>query len=127
MSFWDVLWFIIISYIFIAYLMLMFHIFADVFRDDDLSGAGKAGWSIFLVFLPFLATLIYLIARGRGMAERQVAHLERQRAAQDAYIRSVAGSGGGGSASQVAEAKALLDSGAIDQAEYEVLKQKALA
>ena len=126
MSFWDILWFIIISYIFIAYLMLMFHIFADVFRDKDLSGGGKALWSIFLVFFPFLGALVYLIARGHGMAERQLEHLQRQKAAQDEYIRSVAG-GGGGSASQVAEAKALLDSGAIDQREYEVLKQKALA
>jgi hypothetical protein len=123
MSFWDILWFIVISYVFIAYLMLMFHIFADVFRDQGLSGFGKAGWIAFLIVLPFLAALIYLIARGAGMAARQRAHVAEQVAAQDAYIRKVAG----GSAAQVAEAKSLLDAGTIDHAEFEALKRKALA
>ncbi len=129
MSFWEVLWFIIICYAFIAYLMLLFHILVDVFRDDELSGFGKAGWIIFLVLLPLIAALVYLIARGRGMAERQQAYLKRQIAAQDEYIRSVAGTNGSGpsAASQIAEAKALLDSGDITQGEYETLKAKALA
>ena len=128
MSFWDVLWFILISYVFIAYLMLLFHIITDIFRDKELSGWGKAGWSIFLVLLPLLAALVYLISRGASMARRQQEWVDRQIAAQDDRIRAVAGSsGGGGAASQVAEAKALLDSGAITQAEYETLKQKALA
>ena len=129
MSFWDVLWFIIISYVFIAYLMLLFHILVDVFRDDDLSGFGKAGWIIFLLLVPLIAALVYLIARGQGMAARQQAYMKRQIAAQDDYIRSVAGTNGSGpgAASQIAEAKALLDSGDITQSEYETLKAKALA
>jgi hypothetical protein len=129
MDFWDVLWFIIISYAFIAYLMLLFNIIVDVFRDDGLSGVGKAAWTIFLVLLPLIAALVYLVARGNDMAARHHAHMQRQVAAQDDYIRSVAGSNGskGGAASQVAEAKALLDSGAINQSEYETLKAKALA
>ena len=129
MSFWDVLWFIIISYIFIAYLMLLFHILVDVFRDEELSGFGKAAWIICLLFFPLIVALIYLIARGQGMAERQHAYMKRQIAAQDEYIRSVAGSNGTGpsAASQIAEAKALLDSGDITQSEYEMLKAKALA
>jgi hypothetical protein len=127
MSFWDILWFIIISYVFIAYLMLLFNILVDVFRDEELSGFGKAGWAIFLIVLPLLAALVYLIARGSGMARRHGEHLQRQVAAQDDYIRSVAGSQGGGAASQISEAKALLDSGAISQREFEALKHKALA
>jgi len=126
MSFWDILWFIIISYVFIAYLMLLFNILVDVFRDEELSGIGKAGWAVFLVLVPLLAALVYLIARGADMARRQHAHLQHQVAAQDDYIRSVAGTQGGAS-SQVAEAKALLDSGAITQSEFEALKKKALA
>jgi len=125
MSFWDILWFIIISYVFIAYLMLLFNILADVFRDEELSGFGKAGWTMFLVLAPLLAALIYLISRGSDMAARQRAHLQRQVAEQDDYIRSVAGSQSG--TSQVADAKALLDSGAITQSEFEALKAKALA
>ncbi len=129
MSFWDVLWFIIISYIFIAYLMLLFHILVDVFRDEELSGFGKAAWIICLLFFPLIVALIYLIARGQGMAERQHVYMKRQIAAQDEYIRSVAGTNGSGpsAASQIAEAKALLDSGDITQGEYETLKAKALA
>ncbi|HEX6149837.1 SHOCT domain-containing protein [Nocardioides sp.] len=128
MSFWDILWFIIISYAFIAYLMLLFNILVDVFRDDGMSGFGKAGWTIFLILVPLIAALVYLIARGNDMAARHRAHLESQIAAQDDYIRSVAGTkGGGGATSQVAEAKALLDSGAITQSEFETLKAKALA
>ena len=96
MSFWDVLWFIIISYVFIAYLMLLFHILVDVFRDDELSGFGKAGWIIFLLLIPLIAALVYLIARGQGMAMRQQAYMKRQIAAQDDYIRSVAGANGSG-------------------------------
>lgn len=125
MSFWEFIWFIIISYVFIAYLMLLFHIFVDVFRDEALSGVGKAGWTVFLVLVPLIASLVYLIARGAEMAERRRQHLQREIAAQDDYIRSVAGSRSG--ADEVATAKSLLDSGAITQSEFESLKQKALA
>src|SRR5215203_3404152 len=93
MSFWDIIWFIIVSFAFIAYLMVMFSIIGDLFRDRDTSGFVKAVWIICLIFLPFLTALIYLITRGKSMAERQVRGTEQMRAQQDAYIRDVAGSG----------------------------------
>ena len=126
MSFWDVIWFIIVSFAFIAYLMVMFSIIMDLFRDRETSGLMKAVWIVFLIFLPFLTALIYLIARGNGMAERNVRSAEEMKAQQDAYIKSVAG-GGASPADQIAQAKALLDSGSITQAEFDQLKAKALA
>ncbi len=129
MSFWDVIWFIIVSFVFIAYLMVLFNILTDLFRDKGLSGWVKAVWIIALIFLPLLTSLVYLIARGGGMAERSAAAFQSARAAQDEYIRTVAGGSGGGSsaADQIAQAKSLLDSGAISQQEFEALKAKALA
>jgi high-affinity K+ transport system ATPase subunit B len=127
-NFWDVIWVVIWSFVFIAYLMIFFRILMDLFSDHQLSGWFKALWIIFLIFVPFLAAFIYLIARGRGMAERQVARIREAQSQTDAYIKQVAGSGGGGSAAQhIADAKSLLDSGAITQAEFEKLKAKALA
>jgi predicted PurR-regulated permease PerM len=125
MSFWDIIWFIIVSFAFIAYLMVMFNILGDIFRDKGLSGGLKAVWVICLIFLPFLTALVYLIARGRGMAERQAATVGRMQEAQDAYIKSVAGSKS--AAEEIAQAKSLLDAGTISQAEYDTLKAKALA
>ncbi|WP_019145840.1 SHOCT domain-containing protein [Aeromicrobium massiliense] len=124
MDFWDVIWFIVVSFAFIAYLMVMFSILTDVFRDADLSGALKAVWVVCLIFLPFVTALVYLIARGRGMAERQMSAAVRHREAQDAYIRSVATPS---PPDQIAQAKSLLDSGTITGSEYEALKAKALA
>ncbi|TCI97647.1 PLDc N-terminal domain-containing protein [Aeromicrobium sp. IC_218] len=126
MDFWDVIWFIVVSFAFIAYLMVMFSILADVFRDQDLSGGLKAVWVVCLIFVPFLTALVYLIARGRGMAERQAEMVSRNRAAQDAYIRSVASSTPS-APDQIAQAKALLDDGTISEPEYAALKAKALA
>ncbi|MEV4642968.1 SHOCT domain-containing protein [Actinoplanes sp. NPDC049548] len=116
-------------FIFFTWLMCMFWVFGDVFRSRDLGGVAKTLWVVFLIFLPILGMLIYLIVRGRGMAERaQAAQVEAQRR-QDAYIRSVAApnGGGGGVADEIASAKALLDSGAITASEYEKLKAAALA
>jgi hypothetical protein len=124
-SFWDFFWFIIISYVFIAYLMMLFNIIGDIFRDRELSGFAKGAWMVALIFLPFLAALVYLISRGTGMAQRQYKAVEQARSQQDDYIRSVAGSTS--SADEIAQAKALLDTGAINQAEFEGLKAKALA
>ena len=124
MSFWDIVWFILISFAFVAYLMVLFSIIGDLFRDPDESGAMKAVWMLALIFLPFLSALTYLIVRGKGMAERQVAAVEQARQQQDAYIRQVAGAAG--PADQIAQAKAMLDAGTINQAEYERLKAKAL-
>ncbi|MGW9585471.1 SHOCT domain-containing protein [Microbacterium sp. NPDC055455] len=125
-SIWDlILWFFWI-FVFVAYLMVVFSIIADIFRDDSLNGWLKAIWIIFLIFVPFLTALIYLIARGNGMQKRSIAQAQELRAAQDAYIRQTAGSGGS-AADDIAKAKTLLDSGAITQAEFDALKAKALA
>jgi len=125
MSFWDIIWFIIVSFAFIAYLMLLFNILGDLFRDKDTSGVIKAVWIIFLIFVPFLTALVYLIARGDDMGRRQVAAMEDMRAAQDTYIKSVAG--GTSPPEQIAHAKELLDNGTITQAEFDSLKAKALS
>jgi hypothetical protein len=125
MGFWDFLWLLFWTYIFVAYLMLLFHIIADVFRDRDLGGFAKALWMIFLILVPFLSALIYLIARGREMAERQTQAARQAQAETEQYIQSVASTPN--SADQIASAKALLDDGTITPAEYEQLKVKALA
>ena len=124
MSFWDVVWFIIISFAFIAYLMVLFAIITDLFRDRDTSGWVKAIWIVFLIVLPLLTSLIYLIARGHSMADRQAAAVRGAVQQQDAYIKSVAGSS---ATDQIAQAKQLLDSGAITQAEFDAIKAKALS
>jgi ABC-type multidrug transport system fused ATPase/permease subunit len=121
--FWSVLWFF---FLFI-WLMVLFHVFTDLFRDHSVSGVEKTLWVLFLVFLPFLAVFIYLIVRGKGMGERAAA--QQQRAQQDfeGYVRNVAATGESTPTEQIARAKELLDSGAIDQSEFERLKAKALA
>ncbi len=125
MTFWDFFWLLIWSYVIVAYLILLFHIIADVFRDRDLGGFAKALWMIVLILAPFLGALIYLIARGRGMAERQAGVARQAQAETEQYIQSVASAPN--SADQIASAKALLDDGTINQGEYERLKVKALA
>ncbi|MCB0894966.1 MAG: PLDc N-terminal domain-containing protein [Nocardioidaceae bacterium] len=123
-SFWDFFWFIIAFFLLMAYLMVLFQILTDMFRDHELSGWWKAVWVLFLIFFPILTALVYLIARGRGMAERQVSAIKSMQADQEAYIRSV--TTGASPADQIAQAKSLLDSGAISQAEFDSLKAKAL-
>jgi hypothetical protein len=125
MSFWDVVWLIFISFVFVAYLMVMFAILGDLFRDRETSGFARAVWVIALIFLPLLTALVYLIARGRGMAERSLRSAALQREHQNAYIREVAGQTT--PSDQIAQARVLLDAGAISQLEYEALKMKALA
>ena len=126
-SFWDFFWFIISFFLLMAYLMVLFQIIGDLFRDRDLSGWLKAVWVFFLIFLPILTSLVYLIVRGKGMAERNVAAVQAAQKDQEAYIRKVSGAGGSSPADEIARAKALLDSGAITQAEFDGLKAKALA
>lgn len=122
-GFWDLfLWFFWV-YVFIAYLMVLFSIVVDIFRDHTLNGWLKAVWVIFLVFVPFLTALVYLIARGKGMSERSRREVQEVRTAQDDYIRDVAGAS---SADEIAKAKALLDSGTISQGEFDRLKSTAL-
>jgi hypothetical protein len=123
--FLDIFWSMIIFFVWVTWIWMMILILSDVFRRRDLSGWGKAGWTFFLIVLPFLGALIYLIAQSDGMAERRAQDVQGQRAQMDDYVRSVAGSGG--PAAEIDKAKALLDSGAITQPEYEALKAKALA
>ena len=126
--FWDFFWFIISFFILMAYLMVLFQILGDLFRDKEVSGGVKALWIVGLIFLPILVSLLYLITRGHGMAERNLAAVKEAQSNQDAYIRSVAGGGGSGSAAEeIARAKSLLDSGAISPEDFEKLKAKALA
>ena len=125
MSFWDVVWFIVISFAFIAYLMFLFTIIGDLFRDRSVSGGMKAVWMICLIFFPFLTAIIYLVVRGKGMYARQSAAIDQARASQEDYIRNVAAPASPGD--QIAQAKGLLDSGAISQAEFDALKAKALS
>ncbi|MGB8021934.1 MAG: SHOCT domain-containing protein [Candidatus Nanopelagicales bacterium] len=117
-SFWFFIW--------ISALMIWFRCLFDLFGDHTLSGWGKAGWALLLVFLPWLGALIYLIARGRSMNERQMAKLADAQASQERYIQQVAAKTAT-PAEQIANAKSLLDSGAITQAEFDALKAKALA
>jgi hypothetical protein len=124
MDFWDFLWLLIWSFFFVMYLMVLFQIIGDLFRDPEVGGFAKAVWIIGLIVLPFLVALIYLIARGRGMAERQSNAVRQAQAETDQYIKSVAGAS---PADQIASAKTLLDDGAISQTEFEQLKAKALA
>ena len=127
-SFWDFFWFTISFFLLMAYLVVLFQILTDLFRDRDTNGWLKAVWVFFLIFLPLLTSLVYLIARGRDMAERNIAYAKAQQADTDAYIRSVSASSGSGSpADEITRAKGLLDSGAITQAEFDVLKAKALS
>jgi Phospholipase_D-nuclease N-terminal/Short C-terminal domain len=124
--FLNILWSMIIFFAWVAWLIILFRVIADVFRRHDTSGWGKAAWLIFVIVLPFLGVLIYLIAHGDDMAKRD---LEQARAAQanmDDYVKSVAGSGGG-AAAEIDRAKQLLDSGAITQVEFEAIKAKAIA
>ena len=119
----DLLWSMFVFFAWIIFFWLLFIVFGDLFRRHDVSGWGKAGWTIFVILLPYLGIFIYLIANGKGMAERNVAAAQAAQTQADSYIRSVAG----GSAEQIAKAKELLDSGAITQAEFDQLKAQALA
>jgi ABC-type multidrug transport system fused ATPase/permease subunit len=123
-NFWDVFWLMISTFFFIAYLLIMFQIVVDLFRDGELGGGWKVLWMIGLIFLPVLTAIMYIIARGEGMAARQQATVQRAKADTESYIRDVAGKS---PAAHIAEAKALLDAGTITQAEFDQLKAKALA
>lgn len=119
----DLIWWFLWAFVFFTYLIALFAVIGDLFRDHKLSGWWKAVWIIFLIFVPFLTLLVYLIARGKGMQERGAAQAREFKAAQDQYIKSVATSS---PAEEIAKAKALLDSGAITQAEFDSIKTKAL-
>ncbi|MCC3317625.1 SHOCT domain-containing protein [Nocardia africana] len=122
-TFWDYVWYTILVFAFVAYLIILFQILTDLFRDHTTSGVAKAAWVICLVIFPYITALVYLIARGKGMAVRsEHAHAEAKQAADD-YIRQVAGKS---PAEQIADAKALYDAGTIDASEFDQLKARAL-
>jgi hypothetical protein len=123
--FLDILWTMFIFFLFIIWIWILITVFSDVFRRKDIGGGMKAIWIIFVILLPYLGVLIYLIANHDGMADRNIAQMQKQQQATDAYIQSVAGSGG--AAAEIEKAKGLLDSGAITQAEFDSIKAKALA
>ncbi|GAB3586048.1 SHOCT domain-containing protein [Leifsonia lichenia] len=122
-NFWNVIWLIFWAFAFVAYLFALFAIIGDLFRDRKLNGWWKALWIIFLIFLPFLTALVYLIARGRGMAERQARDVQQAQSQADDYIRTVASTS---PADDIAKAKQLLDQGVITAGEFDALKAKAL-
>jgi hypothetical protein len=124
-SFSDFFWLLVWAFIFTCYLIVLFQVFVDLFRDRDLSGWWKAIWIIFLIIVPFLSLLIYVIARGRGMAERRQEALGGGRRDEEVYVpppvMKIDNPAG-----QIATAQQLLDSGTISQTEFDQLKQKAL-
>ena len=123
--FLDVMWTLLVFFLWVLWFWFLFMVFADVFRRHDLSGWGKAGWLIFVIILPYLGVFVYFITQSEGMTRRNIDRAQRQQAQFDDYVRSTAG-GGGGAAAEIERAKGLLDSGAITQAEFDALKQKAL-
>jgi Phospholipase_D-nuclease N-terminal/Short C-terminal domain len=123
--FLDVLWTMILFFFWVAWIWILVGIITDLFRRHDTSGWTKALWVVFLIFLPFLGVLVYLIANNRGMAERSAQRAQANQEEFAKYMQSVASTGG--AAGEIEKAKGLLDSGAINQAEFEALKAKALA
>ena len=123
--FLDVMWTMLVFFAWVIWFWLLITVFGDIFRRHDISGWGKAGWTVFVIVLPFLGVFIYMIAESKGMAERSAKQVQAAQTQADDYIRQVAAQGD--PASQIAQAKTLLDSGAINQQEFDSLKQKALA
>lgn len=123
--FLDVLWTMIIFFAWVIWIWILITVLLDVFRRHDLSGWGKAAWTVFMIFLPLIGVLVYLISQGTGMAERSAKEQQATRAQADDYIKSVAAKAD--PAEQIARGKELLDSGAITGEEFETLKQRALA
>ncbi|MFD8631416.1 SHOCT domain-containing protein [Streptomyces sp. NPDC059533] len=121
--FWTMLW----LFLWILWFFLLFKIITDIFRDHSMSGWGKAGWLIFVIILPFLGVFVYLIARGKSMAERDAKQMKESEAAFQDYVRKTAGTGGGGSADELHKLAALKDKGDITQEEFDRAKAKLLA
>jgi hypothetical protein len=123
--FLDLMWTMLVFFLWVMWFWLLFTVWFDIFRRHDLSGLGKAGWLILTIVLPFLGVFIYVITQNEGMTQRNVDRARAQQAQFDTYVRDTAG--GGGATAEIERAKKLLDSGAITQAEFDALKQKALA
>lgn len=124
MTFWQIIWFIFVAYLFFAYLMVLFSVISDIFRNQNSSGLAKATWIVLLIFFPIIIVIVYLIVEGKAMGERSAQRLQEVQSQQKSYIKEAAGNS---PADQVTQAKALLDAGAISQAEYESMKAKAIS
>jgi hypothetical protein len=124
--FLNVLWSMLIFFAWVIFIWIAITVLIDVFRRHDLSGWGKAGWTILIVILPWLGVLIYLIVNHQGMADRRMKEVQTSQAQFDDYVRQTAGSGAG-AAGEIEKAKGLLDAGTITQAEFDAIKAKALA
>ena len=123
--FLDVFWSMLVFFVWVMWFMLLFHVIADVFRRRDASGGKKTLWLLFVLFVPFLGVFVYLIANSDDIAQRNAEQMAARQAQTDEYVRSVAGSSG--AAAEIEKAKGLLESGAINQQEYDAIKAKALA
>src|ERR671911_1927397 len=119
--FWSMLWF----FLWIIWIWLLIVVFGDIFRSDDLSGWGKALWSIFVIVLPYLGVFVYLIARGHKIQEHRVRDAQAQDAALRQYVQNVAGSEGGGTADEISRLADLRDRGVLSEAEFQQAKTKA--
>jgi hypothetical protein len=123
--FLDILWTMLIFFAWVIWFWILIRVLLDVFRRHDLSGFGKAGWTLLMIVLPFAGVLIYLIAHGQDMGKRDIEQAQAAQTQFDDYVRSVGAEGG--AAAEIERAKKLLDSGAISQAEFEAIKGKAIA
>ena len=121
--FLDILWTMVLFFAWVAWIWIAITVFIDIFRRDDIGGWHKAIWVVFVILVPFLGVLVYLIVQHDGMRERTVKQAQTQQQAVDQYVRETAG----GPATEIAKAKELLDSGAITQADYDAIKAKALS
>jgi hypothetical protein len=125
-SFWDFLWLTVSVFLLMAYLVVLYQVVTDLFRDHDTGGLAKAVWVLFLIVLPLATSLVYLVARGHGMSERGASAARRAQADTEQYVRAVS-AGSASPSEEISRAKSLLDGGVIDQREFEGLKAKALA
>jgi hypothetical protein len=123
----DVFWSMLIFFFWVIWIWILITVFIDLFRRHDISGWAKAAWMVFVIVLPYLGVFIYIITQGRGMTERRTAEVQAANAAMEDRIREVAAAPPSSPAEQIERAKSLLDSGAIDQAEFDRMKAKALA
>jgi len=123
LPFLEVLWAMIIFFAWVIFIWIAITVLIDVFRRHDISGWGKAAWTVFIIVLPFLGVLVYLIAQHEGMRERSAKQAQAKQLAIDQYVREAAG----GSAAEIAKAKELLDAGTINQAEFDAIKAKAVS
>lgn len=125
MSFGEVLWAMVVFFLFLIWIYLLITLFVDIFRSKDLNGWGKAAWTLFIIILPLLGVLVYLIARGDGMQERSAHDAAEAQKAQDDYVREVAGSDT--TADQLSKLNDLRKEGVLTDDEYQAQKQKLLS